>query len=178
MLGEKTVKALNTFAEDIKRFAKLNLGVQNRKRRYPSGRTITGPINASGKLSSSIDYDIKISKNSVQLNVEMEKYGEVVDQGRKKAFIPIAPLVNWIKVKRVRMRDENGKFIKTNPVSLAHAISKSANKYPRKGTFFLTDAVAQATKKHEDELINNIFLDTEDAIGFILRNLNNGNSNN
>ena len=39
--------------------------------------------NASGDLSKSLDYKVKISKNSFQLDFEMEDYGKFIDKGVK-----------------------------------------------------------------------------------------------
>ena len=180
MLNENTKIELNAYASDIVKFAQIGIGDRNRRRTYPSGRTVRGAIEASGNLRKSIGYFLKVYKNSFQLNIEADDYWKAVDQGRKAAYIPIAPIVKWIRQKRIKIRDKDGRFVgmdDSKRLSLAIAISKAAKKNPRKGTFFMTKAIVDATKKHEDKLIGAMFKDVEDATEFILRNINGNNSN-
>lgn len=60
--------------------------------------------NASKSLSNSLDYDLKVSKNSFQLSFNMEDYGKFIDRGVKGVGGTKADGTKW-KKKRVTNND-------------------------------------------------------------------------
>ena len=60
-------KALDSFGTDVIKNAKKELKRQDK--------------NASNRLSNSLDFDVKVSKNSFEMHFEMEDYGTFIDKG-------------------------------------------------------------------------------------------------
>jgi len=78
---------------------------------------------ATGKLISSLDYNIEDSLLSTDLVITMQNYGEYVNTGRKRgaAKVPIKALVEWIKQKGI---ETNNKKV----LGMAFAIQKTIEK--------------------------------------------------
>lgn len=78
---------------------------------------------ATGKLISSLDYNIEDSLLSTDLVITMQDYGEYVNTGRKRgaAKVPIKALVEWIKQKGI---ETNNKKV----LGMAFAIQKTIEK--------------------------------------------------
>jgi len=78
---------------------------------------------ATGKLISSLDYNIEDSLLSTDLVVTMQDYGKYVNTGRKRgaAKVPIKALVEWIKQKGI---ETNNKKV----LGMAFAIQKTIEK--------------------------------------------------
>ena len=78
---------------------------------------------ATGKLISSLDYNIENSLLSTDLVITMQDYGEYVNTGRKRgaAKVPIKALVEWIKQKGI---ETNNKKV----LGMAFAIQKTIEK--------------------------------------------------
>jgi hypothetical protein len=172
---EESEKVLNAWGADIVKFAKINIGDKNRKRKSTlTGKTRKGKIDSSGKLRKSIDYELKVNPNSFGFTIVGEDYADVVDGGRRKGKgIPIAPLLKWVAQKPIRLRKDN-KFIKmtdANKKAFAGFVSWKAKKYGIAPTHFLRDAVRDAGKKHEGELFDAYFKDVEQSIDFIINQL-------
>ena len=75
--------------------------------------------NASKDLYNSIDYNLKVSKNSFELSFEMEDYGKFIDKGVKGVGGTKADGSKWKKKKVVK-----SKFKYTNKMPPASAFSK------------------------------------------------------
>lgn len=111
------------------------------ERRYPFGFTNYRGIGnkvASGKLKDSVQVQVRHSaKHMDVLQVLMIEYGQYVQAGRKpgKKFVPILPLLEWIKARKLKGRDKKGKFISNK--SFAFAISRNINKYGIRSANFL-----------------------------------------
>lgn len=174
MLNENLQQALNDFAKDIVKFAQINLGDRNRKRKSKlTGKVRRGAIDSSGALRKSFDSDVKINENSAEMTIEALSYAEDVDTGAKRKASG-SSLLNWVKNKPIRFRDENGKLIKSTQARKENFAEFAKWKVETIGsdeTRYLRDAIEDATKKHEDELIDSMFKDIESATEFILRNL-------
>lgn len=171
----ETEEALNAWGVDIVKFARINLGDRNRpKKSTLTGKVRKGKINFSGDLSESLDYNLKVSKNSFGFQISGLDYADVVDGGRRKGKgIPLAPLIHWVEKKPIRLRKDN-KFIKMtdeNRKAFAGFVSWKAKKYGIAPTNFLRDAVEDASKKHEADLTEALFKDIEQATTSIIRQL-------
>lgn len=97
-----------------------------KKKYYPFGFPQKGIGNkvASGKLRDSIEV-IPYYKNGLgQLLIAAEYYAEYVIRGRKKGkYVPIEPLIDWIRERGLQGRDKKGRYISRK--SFAFAISNS-----------------------------------------------------
>ena len=78
---------------------------------------------ATGKLISSLDYNVEDNLLSTDLVITMLNYGEYVNTGRKRgaAKVPIKALVEWIKQKGI---ETNNKKV----LGMAFAIQKTIEK--------------------------------------------------
>lgn len=150
-------KALVEAGALLQKRVRLEINVKRRKKRR-NGKSYTTQINSSGDLARSIQPKIRYGQGNKppELDIIGNDYAEFVNDGRKAgSFTPIAPLMNWIKVKPLRLRDANGKFVKMDDAkirSAAHGISKNHFKYGIAPTNFLTDAVEATQKKVADVL--------------------------
>ncbi len=141
----------------LQKRVRLEINIKRRKKRR-NGKSYTTQINASGDMAQSIEPKIRYGTGNKPptLDIVGNEYAEFVNDGRKAGkFTPIAPLMNWIKVKPLKLRDTDGKFIKMDDAkirSAAHAISKNHFKHGIQPTNFLTEAVEAASKKVADEL--------------------------
>ncbi len=97
-----THSALDRFGEQVVGTAKNNLKRKNKS--------------ASGKLINSIDYDIKVHKNSFSLSFEMEDYWEYVDAGVKGVGGTKADGTKW---KKKRVTNNKFKYKKKKPPFMA-----------------------------------------------------------
>ena len=136
---------------------------------------------SSGTLYNSIKgSEVKVSKNSIQFNIEMEEYGNYVDKGvngKKSAFTtpysykdkmpPPSALDKWIVKKGIAPRDEKGKFISRK--SLQFLIARSIFNNGFKPTLFFTKPFEKEYKKLESQLDTILFKDAEDMIQFIAK---------
>ena len=57
---------------------------------------------ATGKLYSSIQ--VKPNDN-YGYDIYMEEYGLAIENGRRQAFAPVQPILQWIREKRIKPRD-------------------------------------------------------------------------
>ena len=131
-----------------------------------------GRQNAFGKLSKSLEGTIKQSRNSIDINFDMESYGFFQDRGvqgkesgksysgfkynRKRP--PIKSILPWIKKRGLKGRNKKtGKF--TTHKSLAFAIANSIYKKGIKPTLFFTKPFEKYAKKIPKEIIERYEID-------------------
>ena len=163
--------ALNEFGKDVVRLAKINIGAT---------RTVKGKrrrIDNTGTLRKSLDYAVKVSKNSFSFFIEMEDYGEWVDKGRKPGKgIPQKELFSWIKSKPIRVRDlKTNSFVKQTESrikSLAYLINRKIKEEGIAATNFLSDPFEKKFKELPKELQEAYALDLEKFLDNSLEKLN------
>lgn len=166
----ETQKALNKFAKYVIQQAKTNLTKQKR--------------NASGNLYNSLDYDLKVSKNSFSLEFIMQEYGMYLDEGvhgskssyienRNSRFefsgrfkmIPTASIDKWIVRRGIKgIRDEKGRFI--NRQSLKFAIATSIYQKGIRASMFFTKPFEKAFLNLPPEVVEAFALDIDDLLEF------------
>lgn len=156
---ENVQQELNRFAKYVVAQSRANLTRQKK--------------NASKQLWQSIDYDLKVSKNSFQLEFLMEDYGIFQDKGvsgtEKKyntkysytnKMPPPSKLDKWIVKRNLRgVRDKDGKFISRK--SLQFMIARSIYKNGIKPSLFFTKPFEKAFKNINEDLIEAYKLDVE-----------------
>ena len=163
---------LKTFGDKVVRNARISLA---KRKRYG---------NDTKALSKSLDYEVKVHKQSFSMTFSMEEYGSYLDQGvsgtkkryntrfsYKRKGPPIRVIESWIGRNGVKGRNKKGRFI-TNR-SLAFLISRSIKEKGIKPTEFFTKAFNNAFKKLPDELIEAYGLEVEDFIEHTLNELPN-----
>ena len=72
---------------------------------------------ATGNLYSSIQVK---PNDDYGYDIFMEEYGLAIENGRRQAFAPVQPILNWVRTKKIKPQ---GKI--KSPVQLAFAIARS-----------------------------------------------------
>lgn len=155
-------KALDKFGSDVVSGSKKQLQQQDK--------------NASKELSNSLGYNVKVSKNSFQLDFVMEDYGKFIDKGVKgvggtkadgsqwkkkrvtnnlykyKSKRPPTRVFNsWVIRRGIAPRNKKGQF--TTRKSLLFAISESVYRTGLETTNFFTKPFEEAFKDLPDEIV-------------------------
>ena len=165
---QETQEVLRSFIANVLNDARVNLRNSN--------------ANASGRLSKSLEGDLKVNPNSLEVDILMEKYGKFMDQGvsgteRKfntpysfKKGIQNRPspkhFNGWIVKKGLAPRDERGRF--TARKALSFAISTSIQKKGIKPRLFLTKAFEKNIKTLPEEIVEAYALDVESFINLTI----------
>lgn len=136
---------------------------------------------ASGKLSRSINSDLKVNNNSFSLQFLMEEYGIYQDKGvsgvKKKYNTPFAyttkqppanKLDKWTIKRGIAPRNNKGQFISRK--GLNFIIARSIFEKGIKPSLFFTKPFEKAFKKLPNDIINLFALDVEEFIAFSLKN--------
>lgn len=167
---KQTQEALNKFAKYV---------IQQSRSRLTKGRKKYGSYNDTKKLYNSLDSDIKVSKNSFQLEFMMENYGVFLDKGVKgktsSSKAPNSPfrfgsgtgkkggLTNginkWVRRKGFQFRDKKGRFVSYD--STAFLISRSIYNKGTKPSLFFTKPFERAFNNLPKELVQSFALDME-----------------
>ena len=165
---ENVQKELNRFAKYVVTQSRANLTRQKK--------------NASKQLWQSIDYDLKVSKNSFQLEFLMEDYGLFQDKGvsgtEKKYNTPYkytnkmpppSKMDKWIVKRNLKgVRGKDGKFISRK--SLQFMIARSIYKKGIKPSLFFTKPFEKAFKNINEDLIEAYKLDVENLLQYTIKN--------
>ena len=164
---DETREALNKFAKYVVQQSRSNL--------TKSGK------NVSKELYNSLDSDIKVSKNSFQLEFLMEQYGVFQDKGvsgtEKKYNTPFkytnkrppaSAFSNWVVRKGLKgTRDAKGRFVSRK--GLMFAVANSVFKKGIKPSMFFTKPFEKAFKGLDEELIKAYALDVEKFMDFTIK---------
>ena len=166
--------ALQRFAKHVVSRSRANLTRQGK--------------NASKSLYDSLDYEIKVSKNSFKLRILMEEYAmfqdrgvrgadpSMVKNGQQKAPLspyrfknkmpPLKPILDWVKLKKIRLRDEKGKFKKGSYKTVAFLVQRSIYAQGLKPSLFFTRPFIKAFDNLPDDIVEAYGLDLEQFIKF------------
>jgi hypothetical protein len=169
--------------EALRKFAKAVIK-QARTRLTKEGH------NVSSKLYNSLDYEVETKKDSAYLLFTMMPYGEFIDKGvRGTKSSPVGTakspfkykessnvigmeyhtgtFAEWAKRKRIRLRDDKGKFKKGNYKSIGFVIARSVKERGIQPTFFFTKPFEQQFKNLPKELVESFGLDAENFLDII-----------
>jgi hypothetical protein len=171
--------ALDSFAYDVIDDAKRNLKSKGK--------------NASGKLSKSLDYKLKVSKNSFELAIYSEDYLDFIDKGvkgvggtkadgskwKKKRVSgkspfkykskkpPASVFSEWSVRKGIAPRNAKGQF--TSRKSLQLAIANSVFHTGLETTNFFTNPFSKEFKKLPEELTKAYGLEVDEFLKFVTK---------
>lgn len=167
---ENVQEILDQFKFNVIRDARKNL---------KSGLNRKYPIDASGKLSRSIQANVKESKNSIELTFGMEGYGVFQDVGVRgikkgrslrdysfkskggkkglKGMPPPSAFDKWSIRKRLAPRDKKGRFMSRK--SLTFLIARKVFFEGIQPSLFFTRPFDKYFKKLPDEMIEKYGLD-------------------
>ena len=163
-------KALDTFGKSVVKQSRTQLSKKKK--------------NASKSLWKSLDYGLKVSKNSFELSFLMEDYGKFIDKGvkgvggtkadgstwKKKRVTnnlykytnkrpPTKAFNNWTVKKGIAPRSKGGQF--TSRKGLMFAIAESVYRTGLETTNFFTRPFEVAFKQLPDELVEAYGLEVE-----------------
>lgn len=131
-------------------------------------------INYTGRLDDSLDYDLNVTKNSLNLDFLMEDYGVVVDKGRKPGKgAPPDKILEWVLKKPIRVRDSKGKFVNATmrqKEALAFAINRKIKEEGIKPTNFFSGQFDKYFEKLPRQLQEAYGLDVENFLKFTTKN--------
>ena len=146
---KNTQAYIKGYSEQLIKLLKIEIG-RNRTRSYSSG-TYNSPIDTTGKLRESIEALQKIGKDGFSSQIMMNEYGKILNDGRTKGSEPPhQDIVNWIKAKRIRIRDTKGRFVSASDyqmAKLANNIRRSIGAIGTKKIGFIDDAIEQSIEK-------------------------------
>jgi len=168
---ERTLNIMREFAREVVSRSKENL------------KKIK---NTTGNLERSIDYDLKVSKNSFGLKFLAEPYGVFLDEGVKganpqlvkngvqkaplsdfkfkKKKPPVEPLIEWAKLKRIRLRNEKGQFKKGNYRTIGFILQNRIFAQGIKPTLFFTRPYRELFKEIPKDVAEAYGLDFKDFL--------------
>jgi hypothetical protein len=167
-----TEQILNSFGDNVTKKAKAILAKRDKL--------------DTGKLSESLKFTVKKSKNSLEFTLLAEDYATFVDKGVKgtkdnsrapgspfqfkqgKVSVPIAPILGWVKRKRFQFRTKQGRFMSFK--QMAFIIGRSIHSKGIKTSNFLTSPFNDEFKKLPKELIEAYGLDMRDLLKTSLKN--------
>lgn len=120
----------------------------------------------TGNLYNSIT--VSFDPQSDQIKVVMLNYWKYVNDGRKPGkYVPIKPLMNWIKVKGMN-RDPKGRFKKFSVKGTAFAISTTIKKFGIRPTNFYDNAFDVFLQAFEDDAVRAYGLDVTNFFSKII----------
>ena len=165
---EQTYLALQKFQRYVVRESRSNLKKMKK--------------NSSGKLYNSIKGNVKVSKNSFELDFEMLPYGQFQDKGvsgvKKKYDTPFTyrdkmppsrAFDKWMIKRGIAPRNKEGQF--QTRKGLAYAIARGIYFNGIKPSLFFTKPFEKAYKKLSPELVESFGLDVESLMDFTLEKL-------
>ena len=129
---------LNRYMADLEQTTKDRIAVP-RTRTYPSGKTITSPINSSGNLMNSVSTSSYEDSDAIGFTLEVPEYGVQLNEGQQETP-SVSELIEWLRVKKITPKDKKGRFMKRKRV--AFAIRKSIMSYGSPAAPFIDEALA------------------------------------
>jgi len=163
---------LNKFAKKVIKEARANLTRQD--------------INVSKQLYNDLNYELKTTQNSLRLQFILGEYGMFRDlgvKGAKPSLVkngyqkapnspykfknkkpPFKPLFEWVKARRIRIRNKKGQFQKGSYKTMAFIIQNRVYAQGIKPSLFFTKPYKNNFKKLPKELLDSFGLDVETFI--------------
>lgn len=173
MLGDEVKIELSKFAKSVIKASRQNLTKKGK--------------NSSKQLYNSLDFNLRVMKNSISFEFLMEAYGKFQDQGvsgveqtyntpfsYKTKMPPPKAFDKWIVKKGLEgIRDKEGKFVSRK--SLQYMIARSVFKKGIKPSLFFTKPFEAAFKRLPEDLINKFGFDIDKFLNDTTKNITNGN---
>jgi hypothetical protein len=163
---------LNEYAAAVVERAQSNLRIKRRVR----GKTVNRV--ASGNLLNSLTYNLRIRYNKPTIdftvdNDEAGKYADVIEFGRRpypgqpNKRPPYKDIMEWIRIKPLKLRNRQGEFIKStesNIKSAAIAIATSIGEKGIEGIAYYRDAIDDTWDEYKDKLMDNYIKSIENRL--------------
>ena len=150
---------LNILGKDVVERAKSNLKV-TQSIRYPNGKTYKRNRYASGKLYNSLTFKASVAggKPFIKFTTKdeaTEQYADIVEFGRRPGATPppIDPIIEWMKVRKIRLRNSKNEFIKYSKEAEQNAAQRIAWAIGKRGTpgiLYYTTALQEILDERSD----------------------------
>jgi hypothetical protein len=143
---------INKFGADVVEKAMQNLGayrtIKGKKRRAVASDTL--------RKSLAYYYNAKKGKLEFFAKGKASVYADVVEQGRRarSKMPPVPAIVQWMKIKPIRLRNQEGKLIKQTPAKIEAAAFNIAKAIGRRGIpplYYWRDAVNELIDVYEPQ---------------------------
>lgn len=115
-------------------------------------------INASNKLSDTATYNCQWRGKYFEIYFNLQEYWKYIENGTRAHFPPIAPIEEWIKVKKLVPRQYNGNIPTTK--QLAYMVSKKISKEGTEGKYPLKLSMNKANDNGLFDLLANALIDS------------------
>jgi len=151
---------LNEYAATVVERAQSNLRIKRRVRGKVVNRV------ASGTLLNSLTYKLRIRYNKPTIDFTVKgdagRYADVIEYGRKAypgdptKRPPYKDIMQWIKIKPLKLRNRQGEFIKSTESAIksaAIAIAKSIGENGIQGINYYQDAINDTWEDYSEQLI-------------------------
>ena len=141
----------------------------------------------TGALENSIDVDYEEDVSGIRIYINMEEYGEFIDEGvkganpsavingRQKApnsehkftnkMPPLQPIMSWAKAKNIRLRNAKGQFVKGDYKTIGFVLQKRIHAQGIKPVYFITEPLDELIDKFSEEFSNAY---ADDLIDYLL----------
>ena len=163
---------LNEYAATVVERAQSNLRIKRRVRGKVVNRV------SSGNLLNSLIYKIKVryGKPTIDFTVDNDaagKYADVIEFGRKPypgqptKRPPYKDIMNWIRMKPLKLRNRQGEFIKSTESAIksaAIAIAKSIGERGIQGINYYGEAIDDTWDDYKDKLMDAYIKDIENRL--------------
>lgn len=162
---------LNEYAAAVVERAKSNLRISRQVRGKKVNRV------ASGNLLNSLTYKatVRYKKPVVDFTVKgtAGKYADVIEFGRKPypgqptKRPPYRDIMEWIRIKPLKLRNKQGQFIKSTESAIksaAIAIAKSIGEKGIQGINYYTEAIEDTWPEYADKLIEGYIKGVENRL--------------
>jgi hypothetical protein len=150
---------LNLFGKDVVERAKSNLKVTQRIK-YPNGKSYNRNRYASGRLYNSLTFKSSVAggKPFIKFTTkseETQQYADIVEFGRRAGAKPppIDPIIEWMKLRKIRLRNSKNEFIKYSDEAQRNAAKRIAYAIGRNGTpgiLYYTTALQEILDERSD----------------------------
>ena len=150
---------LKILGADVVERAKSNLKV-TQSIRYPNGKIYKRNRYASGKLYNSLTFKASVAggKPFIKFTTkddETGKYADIVEFGRRAGATPppIDPIIEWMKVRKIRLRNSKNEFIKYSDEAQRYAAKRIAWAISKRGTpgiLYYTTALQEILDERSD----------------------------
>jgi hypothetical protein len=158
MAKGQDIDILESFGESVVRRAMSNLKVMRSIRGKSRNRV------ATGNLMESLTYKLRVRNNKYTMDFTTKswltkRYADVIEYGRKpnSKAPPSDSIYDWLKIRKIRLRNEKGQFIKTTESRLRSASWNIAQSIGRKGIVginYFNEAITEEIDARGDEFFN------------------------
>jgi hypothetical protein len=158
MAKGQDIDILESFGESVVRRAMSNLKVMRSIRGKSRNRV------ATGNLMESLTYKLRVRNNKYTMDFTTKswltkRYADVIEYGRKpnSKAPPSDAIYDWLKIRKIRLRNQKGQFIKTTESRLRSASWNIAQSIGRKGIVginYFNEAITEEIDARGDEFFD------------------------